>query len=359
MNFKTLITSLLILFSLNNAFAQSRKYSNDFMNIGVGARAFGMSSSVSASADDVTAAYWNPAGLVGLKNSLQVSAMHSEYFAGIAKYDYGGIAARVDSQSTFAATIIRFGVDGIPNTTELIDAGGNIDYNRITSFSAADYGFIMSYARKAKKLPIDMGINFKIIHRTIGNFASSFGFGIDAGAKYRYRKFTAAIMLRDITTTYNSWTYNLSQSTKDAFNRSGNEIPTVSTEITLPKLIPGINYRTKLNKNLGLLIEANGDITVDGPRNVLFSYSTSPVALDPKIGTELNFKNLIFLRGGIGNIQKSYNFDNERIYTLMPNIGLGIKLNRISIDYALTDIGNASEVLYSNVFSLRLDFDKK
>jgi hypothetical protein len=42
----------------------------------------------------------------------------------------------------------RFGVDDILNTTELIDSEGNIDYNRISLFSTADYGFTFSYARK-------------------------------------------------------------------------------------------------------------------------------------------------------------------------------------------------------------------
>ncbi|MEY2938827.1 MAG: hypothetical protein RL062_1416, partial [Bacteroidota bacterium] len=35
-----------------------------------------------------------------------------------------------------------------------------------------------------------------------------------------------------------------------------------------------------------------------------------------------------------------------------PNIGLGIHLKSFDIDYALTDIGNQSDVLYTNMFSL-------
>ena len=76
------------------------KYSNEFLNIGVGARALGMSNSVIASTDDVTSGYWNPTGLLNIDSDLQIGLMHSEYFAGIAKYDYGAIAKKIDKDLT-------------------------------------------------------------------------------------------------------------------------------------------------------------------------------------------------------------------------------------------------------------------
>jgi hypothetical protein len=90
--------------------------------IGVGARGLGMSGSQIASVEDVTSGYWNPAGLLGVKSDLQVGAMHSEYFAGIAKYDFVGFAKAIDEEQAIGLSFIRFGVDDIPNTTELIDA---------------------------------------------------------------------------------------------------------------------------------------------------------------------------------------------------------------------------------------------
>ena len=41
----------------------------------------------------------------------------------------------LDDRSTIAISLIRFGVDDILNTTQLIDNQGNIDYNRISLFS--------------------------------------------------------------------------------------------------------------------------------------------------------------------------------------------------------------------------------
>ena len=51
-----------------------------------------MGSAQVASVEDGTAGYWNPAGLMGIKDYPQVNVMHAEYFAGIGKYDFASIA---------------------------------------------------------------------------------------------------------------------------------------------------------------------------------------------------------------------------------------------------------------------------
>ena len=103
-----------------------------FLNIGAGARGLAMGSAQVASVEDGTAGYWNPAGLVGIKDYPQVSLMHSEYFAGIAKYEYLGLVAKVDATRALAFSFIRFAVDDIPDTTELVDASGAINYDAIS-----------------------------------------------------------------------------------------------------------------------------------------------------------------------------------------------------------------------------------
>jgi hypothetical protein len=339
--------------------AQSRKYSNEFLNIGVGSRAFGMSNAVVASSNDVTAGYWNPAGLTNMTGNFQLGLMHSEYFAGIAKYDYAAVATPIDAQSYGGISIIRFGVDDIPNTTELIDANGNVNYDRITSFSAVDYAFLVSYARKMKNEKLSVGGNVKVIHRKIGEFGKSWGFGIDAAAQYKYNNhFTFAAMFKDVTSTFNAWSYTLNDRTKEVFTATGNEIPENSVEITRPKIILGIVYQTKISPKFNIATEIDADIATDGPRNVLWSYSTSPISLDPHLGVEVDYRKIVYLRGGVGNIQKTTDFDGKKVYTLQPNMGVGLKIKNLYIDYALTDIGNSSDALYSNVFSLRLDIFK-
>src|ERR1700746_3043414 len=99
MNKRTIYSVIAFFTVISGVQAQAPKYSNEFLNIGVGARALGMSNSYITSVNDVTAGYWNPAGLLGIGNQHQVALMHSEYFAGIAKYDYGAFATKLDSSS--------------------------------------------------------------------------------------------------------------------------------------------------------------------------------------------------------------------------------------------------------------------
>ena len=84
------------------------KYSNEFLNIGVGARALGMSNAVITSTEDVMSGYWNPAGLTNIDQDLQIGLMHAEYFAGIAKYDFGSIAKNIDEKG-LARIFAEFG----------------------------------------------------------------------------------------------------------------------------------------------------------------------------------------------------------------------------------------------------------
>lgn len=341
------------------------KYVNEFLNIGVGARALGMSLAQVASVNDVTSGYWNPAGLLGIKSDFQAAAMHSEYFAGIANYDYAAIGKSVDSVSAVGLSFIRFGVDNIPNTTDLIDAGGNIDYNRITTFSAADYALIMSYARQGlpfiqstneRSKNFRWGLNAKIIHRQIGEFARSWGFGLDAGIQYISKQWRFGINARDITGTFNAWSFSLDQRTQEVFEQTNNEIPVNGLEVALPRIIVGAGRQFNIKK-ITLLVEANASITSDGQRNTLVS--AQPFSIDPSCGFEVGYQNTIFLRGGIGNIQRVRDFDNSESLVIQPNIGIGLRIRQFYIDYALSDIGNVSDVLYSNVFSLRFDFFKK
>lgn len=337
--------------------AQVRKYSNEFLNIGVGARAFGMSDSYITTVDDVTAGYWNPAGLTRIGNQYEISLMHSEYFAGIAKYEYGAIATRIDSSSVLALTFIRFGIDNIPNTIDLIDLNGVIDYSRITSFSAADYAFLLSYAKTLKIPGLRLGANAKIIRRVVGKFAGAWGFGLDAGAQYDYKKWKFAAMARDVTNTFNAWTFNLPDNMKETFIATGNEIPSNSVEVTLPKLLLGSARKFDFTNKISLLSEVNFDATFDGKRNVMFK--SKAISIDPHVGLEASYMNIVFLRAGIGNYQTSTDAVGKKIKTFQPNIGVGIRIKSVSFDYALTDIGDHSVALYSNVFSLKVALNKK
>ncbi len=102
-----LFGGLFLLTSVGTARAQSRVYVNEYLNIGIGGRGLAMAGAVTATANDVTAAYWNPAGLMLVKPDVQVGLMHAEYFAGNSKYDYAGVAVPLKNKRRSSADISR------------------------------------------------------------------------------------------------------------------------------------------------------------------------------------------------------------------------------------------------------------
>jgi len=339
---------------LKHVNGQVPKYSNEFLNVGVGARALSMAGSVVASVDEVTSGYWNPAGLNGQTLTSQLCLMHNEYFAGIAKYDYGAYSMRLDEKSVAGISFIRFGVDDILNTLDLIDADGNIRYDRISKFSAADYGLIISYGRSSGIEGLFFGGNMKLIYRKTGDFANAWGFGFDVGAKYNLDKWHFGAVARDITSTFNIWSFNTSGMT-EVFAVTGNELPQNSLELTVPRLILGGAREFRLSEKFAMLAEMDADITFDGKRHVLIG--TNFMSIDPHLGLEFNYQKIIFLRLGAGNIQLIPDFDKEKSFDFQPALGLGVRLKNFMIDYALTDLGDQSISLYSNVFSLAYSFN--
>jgi hypothetical protein len=329
-----------------------RKYSNEFMNIGVDAAALGMANTVVASTNDVNSGYWNPAGLTHLEDH-QISLMHANYFANIAQYDYIAYASPIDDRSAWGISLIRFGVDDILNTTELIDSQGNIDYNRISLFSTADYGFTFSYARKLAVPGFQYGVNAKLIRRIIGKFANSWGFGFDVGLQFEKNDWQFGLMLRDITTTYNVWNIDEKEYQKiaDAVPGQNQELPE-STEITAPKAQLGLSKKFIIRYDYSLLAAANVNMRFTKTNDLI---STDLVSVDPAVGFEFGYTDLVFVRAGIGNFQNIQQLDNTEKVGFQPNIGLGFKYKGIQVDYALTDLGNQSAAVYSNIFSVKVD----
>jgi hypothetical protein len=346
-------------------FAQFRKYSNEFLNIGAGARGLAMGGAQIATVSDATAGYWNPAGLVGVKDHPNLSLMHAEYFAGIAKYDYAALAIPVnDNKRTIGISILRFAVDDIPNTLFLVEPDGSINYNNIKTFSSADWAFLLSFAQNLKvneNRRISFGGNAKVIYRKVGSFATAWGFGIDAGLQYHGKRGHFGITARDLTTTFNAWTFKFTDAEKEVLYLTNNDIPVKSNELTAPRVVVGGAYTFPLGKAAKLTAEANMNLTFDGRRNTILS--TNPISIDPQVGVEASIKDVFFIRGGISNFQKALadgdTLNQKKVWIYQPSAGAGFKIKNLTLDYAFTNLANQSNPLYTHIFSLRINLIKK
>jgi len=326
-----------------------KKYSNEFLQIGAGARSLSLSKAVVASSANSSSIYWNPSSLVDLTES-EIELMHASYFAGIANFDQISYAKKVNETDAAGVMLLRFGVDDIMNTANLIDNEGNVDYNRIELFSAADYAFLFSYAKKDLYKGFDVGGNMKIIYRQIGDFATSWGFGFDISTQKEFGKWKFGAISRDATSTFNSWMFNM-ENFEEVYLQTGNELPENSSEITLPSVQTGVSREYNINEKFSAHSELDLDVHFDGERNTLWSNST--LSVNPHFGTEIRFKDLIAFRFGVGDFSRETDFQNEEYISVQPNIGLGFHFENIRIDYALTNLGDQSTGLYSNLFSLR------
>ena len=347
------------------SFSQFRKYSNEFLNIGAGAKGLAMGSAQVASVDDATAGYWNPAGLVGVEDYPQAAAMHAEYFAGIGKFDYASVAFPIqDNSRTLGLSLLRFAVDDIPNTLFLVEPDGNINYGNIQKFSSADYALLLSYAQVLtdnEDKMVSFGVNAKIIHRIVGKFASAWGFGIDAGIQMHGDRWKLGLVARDITTTFNTWKFKFTEKEKEVLYLTKNDIPVRSNELTAPRLVLGGGYNFRISNSIDLMAEANLNCTFDGQRNALVS--SKAINIDPSVGIEAAINEVFFIRAGITNFQQALSdkdtLNQKKVWIYQPSLGAGFRIKNVTIDYAFANLANQSNPLYTHVFSLKANIKRK
>jgi hypothetical protein len=280
------------------------------MAIGVGGRALGMGGSFTAVANDITAAYYNPAGLAGL-NYPQISLMHAEHFGNLVNYDYGAVAIPYGTDLSFGISAVRLGVDGIPDTREaLVDPEGNVVYditdprNRIdpgliTEFSNQDWVFYLTFAKRHSE-NFYWGANIKIIRRDIAEEGAT-GIGFDVGALYMpVENLYVGANIQDVTTTLVAWS-------------------TGRNELVSPTAKLGAAYMLKI---LGGTITTafDFDLRFENRRSSAYA-NLGPVSFDTHAGLEYTFKNLFSIRGGYNDVKQF-------------TVGAGVKLPKLNIDYS-------------------------
>lgn len=327
--------------------AGADKFAGEFLRLGVGARALGMGEAFVAVADDASAAYWNPAGLVFLPQK-QVLFMHAEQFGDVINHDFISFAMPLEGQGVLAVGIIRLGVDNIPVTAEIRptqeedvgedgvpgtgdDGEGNgkfdpgepfilrLHQDEILWKSDAEYAVFFSYAKRLSE-KLSLGGNFKLITQRLLGLASSFGMGLDAGVLYEaVPSLTLGLKVTDLTTTRLFW-------------------DTGARETIRPSLIPGLQFTREIPALAGVITGAlDVRLTFDGRDGSQFEGDT--VSADLRPGMEYWFRRTLAARVGASG---------DRV-----TAGFGLRYGGFGADYAF--VGH-EELDNSHRVSLSVDF---
>ena len=341
--------------SPNTAQAQTVvKYGAEFLAGGVGARALGMGGAYVGLADDVTAGYWNPAGLDALAYP-QGAYMHAERFSGIVSFDYGAVAWPVTNRSTLGVSFFRSGVDDIANTLEAINPDTGLPLpnaeNNVTYFSAVDYAFFVSYARRLSD-NLRLGVTGKVIRRSIGDFANAWGYSADIAAQYQIGRFALGLNIQDVTGMLQAWTVNdtafedlyQDPDTGDFLGFAdvfGQDAPVGLTELVLPVARLGSAYALPLTEDIGLNLGFDLDLAFDGQQTYVLN--AGDLSFRPRFGTEVTYRGLVALRAGIADVTTSERYGTQ----LTPTLGAGLALDQINVDYGFGDFGGLQSELGS------------
>lgn len=322
------------------------KYGADFLASGVGARALGMGGAYVAHADDVTAGYWNVAGLDGLA-APEVAYMHAERFDGAVAFDYAAAAYPLSARSTVGVTFVRSAVDDIANTLDAYDpATGQINPDDVTYFSAADNALFVSYARGVTDR-LSVGASAKLIQRGVGDFASAWGYSLDVGAQLDLGRVRLGLNVQDAPGMIQSWSVDAERFAEvDEESR-----PVGLTERVLPVARLGAASVLPLSEDVGLTLAADLDLGFDGQS--VYVLDAGGVSFRPRLGAELTYRDVLAFRAGVADVATSERFGTQ----VTPSVGAGVLLGPLAVDYGFGDFGGlGSELGFSHRVSLAYSF---
>ncbi len=348
------IISLMIIVSIQSTLAQPDKETGStsgqfqtevanvgtnaaaFLEIGVGARAMGMGGAYVSVANDPTALYYNPAGIVWVDN-IQLELMHNEWLVGT-NFDFVGVTLPMpfwNSSIGFSLTMLDFGDQPVRTETRPEGTG--------EFYGARDYSVTATFAAALTE-SFSFGVTGKYINQQIWNVSGGTA-AMDLGIFYTtpvnglrigmsIANFGGELRIsgRDLDSTVDP----------DPDNENIDRIPvTLQTEsYPLPLMFrAGISYSMNMGAAGNLLVSSD----LLHPSNATESINA---------GVEYGYAGIFFLRAGYEN-----SFEQDAINGL--TFGGGIDYVRpgsigFRLDYAFSDWGVLEDV---HRFSLGLVFD--
>ncbi|MCB9057256.1 MAG: PorV/PorQ family protein [Calditrichae bacterium] len=319
---KMIFLALLLLFCSNSWASSFKKYAGEFLYLGAGSRGTAMGGAFSALANDVSAIYWNPAGLMEA-NGLQLQFMHSKQFISSIQNSFLSASTPLTENSAIAASLYYLTVNDIKDSRNAL-VNNRVDPALVKLFNTGDYIFTLAYAEKYNQ-DLDWGVNVKFIYRDF-ELESATGIGFDAGLKYTMNNLRFGLVLRDFTSTLIAWSTNEKQFIT----------PSMRLGSAFSFFIPAADLAITPTIDVNLLAEN---------REYSSQFSIGPLSADLMAGMEISYDEMLALRLGIDDIQRF-------------NAGIGISLPRVTLDYAFTEYGNelgnihriSLHIFFNNIF---------
>lgn len=301
---------LLVLLILSTPLYPFAKYAEEFLNLGLGARSYGMGGAFTSIADDATSFYWNPAGAVQLKKK-SAFFMHSTQYKGLMSYDGASfILPDKSGNKAFSFGLLYLNIPDIFDTRNAWeDTNGDsipdvneIDYSKITSFNDSEIAFFLNGAIKRGD-NLFFGVNVKYLRKSFAEFSAN-GLGTDLGCVFvPSERVRFGLNLKDITSSFLLWN-------------------TGKKEFIYPKLRMGVT----VTANFFFITESEVHFSLDSEIRADNRLTASQISYkringDFFFGMEYWFKKIVALR--IGS-------NSGEIAT-----GIGLSYKGINIDYAV------------------------
>ena len=196
-SFKLIFFWITILLIINSDLCQggitkSGTTAAQFLKIQVGARAIGMGGAYVAQANDVSAIYWNPAGITRIEPNGAVSFAYSDWLVDT-QFNFAAVVIQAGQLGTFGLSFTSLSMPDLEVRTEFepegtgeyfnaLDLAMGISFARIITDRFA-VGFNMKYIREqiwhtsASTIALDLGILFRTDFEwlTLGMSVSNFG----------------------------------------------------------------------------------------------------------------------------------------------------------------------------------------
>ena len=325
----------------------------NFLEVGIGARAMAMGGAVGALAEDVSALYWNPAGIARDPRFAAMFSYNEMYTDFGINHFFGGVTLPIGTGAA-GISIISLTSGDIERTTESFPEGDDPQFGKTFNWSSLAIG--LSYGRQITDRLV-IGATAKFAETGIEGANATF-FGGDAGVQFRTgllgTTLGASLLNLGSSGTFRGalveqivgggGTFFDSQRTVgiELDTRSW-DLPTMFTLSVLWDLVgsPDALFAPNPDHNVRVVTEATDAIDTN---------------VQSRLGVEYDYRGIFFVRGGkfFANEDHTSGF-RDFGYGLSGGFGVAIPLgqSRVSFDYAYTDRG-----LLSNIQAFTVEFRK-